>query len=372
MSQTKLKRDPALDLIRIFALFCVIAAHFFLNGGYYEVFIIGTRLYIATVMRTFLMICVPLFLMLSGYLMRHKKATKAYYTKLIRILGEYILASLFCMAYTAVNQGGSASDMLKTFLLQSFGILSFEAARYGWYVKMYIGLFLFIPYLNVLYNGLQGKEQKQRLILTMLLLSGIPEVLNSVRFSLPWVMTFNDPSGFLTVFPDWWSGIYPIGYYFMGTYLSEYPLKLKKGKTIAWILVAVLLAGTYSYLHNMGKEFLYEPWQDHQSLFVVIPSVLVFHFFLQLDLSRVGCKGRKMLAVISDLCFCAYLVSFVYDQYFYSLFRGIAGRLVNKLQYFVVLVPIVMICSLATSACLVSFYRMIEKAIKGIAIKNKV
>ena len=36
MSQSARTRDPALDLIRIFALFCVISVHFFLNNGYYR------------------------------------------------------------------------------------------------------------------------------------------------------------------------------------------------------------------------------------------------------------------------------------------------------------------------------------------------
>ena len=262
MSQAKSTRSPVLDLIRVFALFCVVSVHFFLNSEYYYVIIVGVRLYAATVMRAFFMICVPLFLMLSGYLMHRKKATAAYYTKLIRIVGEYVLASMFCMAYRAVNQGGSVSDMIKAFFLQSFGILSYESAYYSWYVKMYIGLFLLIPYLNVLYNGLQEQKQKQHLIFTLLLLSGIPEVMNSARFSLPWVMTYNDPSGFLMVLPNWWSCMYPITFYFIGAYLNEYSLKLSKWKTAVLILVVMMFTGTYNYLQNVGEAFLDRPWHD--------------------------------------------------------------------------------------------------------------
>lgn len=135
----------------------------------------------------------------------------------------------------------------RAFFLQGFGILSFEAAKYSWYVNMYIGLFLFIPYLNKMYNGLESQKEKRNLIFTMLLLSGIPEVLNSVRFSLPWTMIYNDPSEFLAVFPNWWSNIYPITFYFIGAYLSDYPLKFSKKTTLCLSFAAMIIIGTYNF-----------------------------------------------------------------------------------------------------------------------------
>lgn len=376
MENTKNTRVPALDVIRIFALFCVISVHFFLNTEYYYVLLIGGRLYLATLMRTFFMICVPLFLILSGYLMRRKTATKKYYTKLIRIIGEYVLACLFCMAFNAVDKGGSFSDMVRAFFLQSLGILSFESARYGWYVEMYIGLFLMIPYLNVLYNGLQEKRKKQYLILTMLLLSGIPELANSLRFPLPWTMTYNDPAAFLEILPNWWSGFYPITYYFIGAYLNEYPLKLTRVRTGLLILTVMLCAGTYNFVLNAGEAFLYEPWQDHQSLLTVIQSVLVFHFLLQLDLRWIRPGGQKVLSCLSDLCFCAYLVSYVFDQCIYRLFRKDGELLIHSPQYFFVVVPIILCCSLATSFVLVSVYKAAEKILRklfsGKTVKQEV
>lgn len=293
MENRKQGRDPALDVIRIFALFCVIAAHFYLYNGYYNVYIVGSRLYLATLIRTFCICSVPLFLILSGYLMRRRQPTKSHYLKLSRIIGEYVLASLFCMLFRAVLEGKSAAEIMKLFLLQSFGILSYEAADYAWYVEMYIGLFLLIPYLNILYDSLRDKRKKQGLIFTMLLLSGIPEVINSIRFSLPWTMTYNDPSGFLHLVPNWWSTVYPITQYLLGVYLREYPLKLSRRKTGVLTLAFFVFAGTYNYWQNANQEFLYAPWQAQQSLFPVIQGVLVFHYVLQLDLQRLPLLVKK-------------------------------------------------------------------------------
>lgn len=363
MENIKKTRNPALDIIRIFALFCVVSLHFFLYSGYYVIPLVDGNLFFSTLARTFFMICVPLFLLLTGYLMRNKKASKEYYLKLIRIVGEYLLASLFCMACLAFHHGTSLIDTIQIFLSQLLGILSFEAAEYGWYVEMYIGLFLFIPYLNILYNGLQGKQAKQRLIITMLLLSGIPEVLNSISFSLPWTMMYNDPSEGLKLFPAGWSSVYPITYYFIGAYLSEYPLQLSKAKHILLLMMSNLIAGTIGYIKSTGSIYVWGSWQTHESLFVVIQAVLVFGFFLQLDVSRIGTRGQKLLALVSDLCFSAYLVSSVFDKLIYRLagFRG--GNIGYKSSLYFLLVPLVLLCSLISAFILVYIYKFINKVV---------
>ena len=63
------KRDVSLDITRIIAFVSVPAIHFFLNSGYYNVPLEGKRMYLMTYGRTFFMVCVPLFMILSGYLM---------------------------------------------------------------------------------------------------------------------------------------------------------------------------------------------------------------------------------------------------------------------------------------------------------------
>lgn len=235
--------------------------------------------------------------------MIHKKASKSYYFKPTRIIGEYILACLFCMVYEAVQEGGSVFNITKEFFLRILGIRSFESARYGWYVEMYIGLFLLIPYLNILYNNLQDKRSKQGLILTLLLLSGIPAVGNSLCFHIPWTMRYNDPSDFLKTLPSWWEMFYPVTYYMIGAYLSEYPLNLSKAKIGALTLIATLFVGTFNYLTNADKEFIYISFNNYESLFTVVLAVLVFSFFLKLDLQKMGPGVQKLLSHISGLCF---------------------------------------------------------------------
>ena len=105
------------------------------------------------------MISVPLFLLLTGYLMRKKELSKKYYSGIKKTLSIYILASLACLIYKVLflNMNYSLFGIIKD-------ILGFSLAKYSWYIEMYIGLFLLIPFLNLIYNNLKTKKEKQTLI----------------------------------------------------------------------------------------------------------------------------------------------------------------------------------------------------------------
>lgn len=73
-NQKNLKeRDSSLDILRIVAFLSVISVHFFLNNGFYDQLVVGKRMYVMTILRSFFMDCVPLFLTLTGFLMNKKR-----------------------------------------------------------------------------------------------------------------------------------------------------------------------------------------------------------------------------------------------------------------------------------------------------------
>ena len=177
MNAAKRSRDSAMDIVRCVALLSVIGVHFFLNSGFYDEIVRGEHMYIMTVARSACMICVPLFMVLSGYLMRMRRPSLRYYKKITKTLGIYVLASVVCQAYkwVAYDQLVSLRDLI-------VDTLEFRAANYCWYVEMYIGLFLLIPYLNILYNNIQTKKEKQGLLLVMIVLTCLPAVANTYSF----------------------------------------------------------------------------------------------------------------------------------------------------------------------------------------------
>lgn len=338
--KTTNKRDTTLDIIRIIALFCVISVHFFLNNGFYEEPVFGKKMFAMVIMRTGLMVCVPLFMVLTGYLMRKKVLSKKYYAGLIKTLGIYFLASIMCLIYKDLFLKNSFSifGALK-------GLFNFSLANYSWYIEMYIGLYLLIPFLNLIYNNLKTKKEKKLLIFTMLLLTSIPTITNIYN----------------KVLPFWWSSIYPITYYYIGAYLSEYKLKINGILNFVLLFVSVILFGIYNYFCSYGKTFIWGTYQSWGAIQNVIMTVLLFVLIRNIDFNKLPDTIKKIIKHMSDCCLGAYLVSFIFDDAFYRILNDNITEVTDKLIYYIVIVPIIFSCSLVLSAMLNLIYNAVLK-----------
>ena len=100
MKLEKLKsRNPSMDIVRIVAVLCVISIHFFYHSGFYYTTIDNPAMYFATVLRTLFSVCVPLFMILSGYLLCNKTLKKGYYSGIRKTIIVYILVAVACIIY---------------------------------------------------------------------------------------------------------------------------------------------------------------------------------------------------------------------------------------------------------------------------------
>lgn len=356
-------RNPAMDVIRCFALFCVAGVHFFLYTGFESETVSGIGMYFKVCLRNGLMICVPLFLLLSGYLMLNKRPTRQYYGKLAKTLFIYFAASICCGAYSAYaakafwNETVSISGLV-------LGIFSFSTAPYGWYMNMYIGLFLLIPYLNILYANLGSQRSKQYLLLTLLFLTALPCVANVYNFTEPgWWLVPNSSDAYHAILPDWWVRIYPITYYFLGAYLREYPLKIKPLANLLWIALAFFATGAFGFYRSYGGTYISGWWTEYSSLFLVILSVLVFNLLSQLRYDWMGVPVKKVFAWLSDLCLGAYLVSWIFDQQVYGSLTDLVPQSEERLRYFLPSVLTVYLRSLCLSAVILLAYWLLSKAV---------
>lgn len=97
--------------------------------------------------------------------MKNKTLNKKYYLGISRVLIIYLLDSILYLGYNAIynDTAFSIRNIVKSILYFDIG--------YSWYIEMYIGLFLMIPFINLIYNNLKNKKQKQILILTMFVLT---------------------------------------------------------------------------------------------------------------------------------------------------------------------------------------------------------
>lgn len=358
MKTSESVRNPAMDIIRCFALLCVISAHFFLYTDFYYVLLTGSRLYLMTLILSASMICVPLFIMLSGYLLNKKQPVRSYYAKLGKTLSIYCLASVCCYVYGQylapyATGSGSAAELISR-------ILSFRSPSYAWYINMYLGLFLLIPYLNLCFHSLPDAASQRKLILSVALLTVLPSVVNVFYYSDGWHFGGRD-SHFETIVPDYWKIITPIAYYFLGAHLRQYPLKLRRRTNLLLIVVCAWLTGTGNYLVSYNHSFILGPWQDWDSLPTMILSVLVFNYLAQGDYSRLRSGICRLLARMSDLCLGAFLVSWIFDNLFYNMLRQIEPAFAHRFVYYPLIVPLIFLCSLALSQVLNGIYALLAR-----------
>lgn len=341
-------RNASMDIIRIVAAFTVLSVHFFLHNGFYSQIVEGVPMYIMVLMRTLFSVCVPLFMILTGYLMSHKTLSRKYYSGISKTLIIFVLATLACMIFKTVHDNEPFS--LKSFIL---GTLDFTGANYSWYIEMYIGLFLLVPFLNLAYNKLKNKRQKQVLVLTLVFLTIIPTLFNIFNFDNPaWWSDPKSSDTFAKLVPSWWMGFYPIAYYFTGCYIREYGIRLKTRSMLVLFLLAILIFGTFNFYRSYGTTFksgIYVYWYGFEPY---ILSVLLFVLLSRIKTNNMNEKVKFVLWKVSDLALGIYLISYIFDMLVYPVLNEKITTMTDRLPFYFVTVPIVFICSMLASAVL--------------------
>lgn len=339
----QLGRSVNLDLIRCVAAFSVVGVHSFRGVPFYGVTFAGTSMWFMTVVRTGFMVCVPLFAMLSGYLCIHKTLSKGYYKKLIPLLLTYLLACVPALIlHFAWVQAITPKEAVFSILNTAGG-----AIGYSWYIEMYIGLYLLIPFLNAAYHGLKTKREKQVLVIVMFILTTLPSMLNSHDWS-SFGAFFRPgwPETTQPVFPGWWDDMWPLTYYFLGAYIREYDIPLPKKWNAALLLGWLLCVGSFLFYRSHGGTSLYEPSGKWGSFDKFIHSVLLFLLLVHLDLSKVPGWICRILSRISKLSLGIYLCSYTTDMYVYEVLAEYASTPENMR----LLAPIGMLASFTLAA----------------------
>ena len=215
---------------------------------------------------------------------------------------------------------------------------------------MYLGLFLIIPFLNILYNNIPSRKWKLGLVITFLILTSLPSVINV--YNLDSISWWSLPSGSGTMhklIPSWWVDFYPVTYYFIGCYLSEYGLKIKSGVNFILIVLCTLLSGTYTYWRSYNANFIWGSWCGYGSLFNIVLTVLVFVFITNMNYDKFSQRLSKFIQTVSGLCLGGYLLSWIFDSIFYPILLEKVPAVPDRLEFYFIIVPIVFILSLILS-----------------------
>lgn len=254
----------------------------------------------------------------------------------------YVFACTMCELYSVFLLGNE-------FLPDSFfwRVLSFDAAPYSWYVEMYIGLFLLIPFLSAMWDAL-NKEQRKVLIITVVIVLFLPNFINTFDWKTSgWWMNPQTSNSMQQILPAWWVRAYPIGYYFAGRWIREYGLNLSKPKAICLYAGLAYFLAAFDWWRSHGSTFVWASWNDYNSPIILAEAVLLFWFVMTLRI----CPPQlsRIMSFISRVSFGAYLSSWVWDQAFYRVLNETVSPMPLRLNWFPVVVGGVFLCSLASS-----------------------
>lgn len=289
------KRYFGPDLVRAVACLFVLGVHFYLYTGFYDRPYQGTAMMISVPIRMALMTCVPLFMMLTGYLCVHKKWSWSYYKGFISVLLSYVLCGIVCVVFMHFNEGTPMGP-----LSIARRLLDFTAVPYGWYVEMYLGLFLIIPLVNGGWNALP-KGGKKALAISLLIMGILPNVTNYTYQLLP----------------DFWLSIYPLAYYVCGAWLREYPIKIKsRWLILGWIGFSLAVCPLQYHLFKEAN-FTFSPTNYFYSLFVFGATFCLFAALVRVKGDKMPRPLKWCTQRVARLSFCIYMLSYIGDAIIY-------------------------------------------------------
>lgn len=289
----KKNRNYGLDILRVIAIISVLSVHFFLNTKYYVVSKNGIGMKMQFVIRNIFMICVPLFILLTGYLNNNKKYDKKFFKGLLNVIIIWLFYSIIEFTVKKYITNNLEELTFKNLLL---AVTSFKACRYSWYIEMYIGLYLLSPIINNAYDCFETKDKNILLVISIIV------------FILPGII--NDILKDYIHFPNWWYTVYPLGYYITGKYLKD--TKPKYNKVLLIIIFIGLQIISFLLMKKSTIEF--------ESLTVYLSSVIIFLLFYDINIKSQFLK--TIIVTISIMSLDIYLASSLIDHIVYTIFNS--------------------------------------------------
>lgn len=294
------KRDFGIDFVKSIAALFVLSVHFLLNNGYYAIPMTEKNIIVPTAFRWLFLLGVPLFLISTGYLKRKTKFNGLHYIKIMPVIVTTILVGVVTVLYKVYYL---YEDFPLFVWLRS--IWACEQPGYAWYVSMYLGLAMIMPFISYAWNAIESQRKKQVTIIIFAMVSSLPTQVNR------WpVMETN------IGIPSWWTTLYPVTYFLIGAYIGEYKPKIKKWITAPLLAILIIYQAFKTYYTAHGDNFYAGVCAYYEDLITVITGTLLF--LLIYDINVKNKPVRAIFASVSSVTLGLYLLSWIRDNEIYQ------------------------------------------------------
>lgn len=313
-----------IDYLRVLATFSVIFLHVS-SPLLYKFNSISTDIWwTAHIYDSFVRFCVPIFFMISGYLILSKKyeSIPSFLQKrFLKIIYPFMFWNTIYILYNLQNYSFEISSY-KSIIHQFF----FGASAHFWYIYTIIGIYLFFPIIQK-WVASSGKKEIEYFLIIWLV-----SVLSSMPILNKYFPNFN-----LIYFSSY------LGFTVLGYYIGKYKVgTLYTGVILYFIGLSFTIIGTFVLSSYKGS--FYERLYDYLSPNVIIMAIGVFLIAQNLKFFK---KENRVINFFSKYSYGIYLI--------HLLVIGILGKVGIHLLFVnpIFAIPVVSILCFLISATFV-------------------
>lgn len=241
--EIKVSRFDSVNVTKALGVLLVIIAHTCFEVGFYERSVNEPVMWPLIYVYSILLTCVPLFICMTGFLMINKTVTLKHYIGWFKYYIPYVLIMLMSYIYCVVVYKSTA------------GLFGIFTVYLNGYMSMFFGLYLLIPFLNILWANLNGNK-KVVLLVGLLFLTIIPSVTGMM-------------------FTRWWTPLCPILYYYTGAFLREYKVKIKNIHAFVALFTICLLETLYAVFYSDGvinMGYFWNEYNNYCNTYFILPT----------------------------------------------------------------------------------------------------
>lgn len=340
------ERKLNIDLLKCIAIVFVVGVHFFLHTNYYGQSFTFKSIFLSSFIWMILMTCVPLFIMTTGYLMKDKTYSEDYFIKLLPVIGIYAFTAA---VYTFFDMRVVNEEYLGKLFENIFSF-----SHYAWYVNLYIGLYMLIPFLNAGFNSLTSRKNQVVVLGILVLFTIVPPTLSLLN---------NNEQNFMIlphIIPDYWKGLWPITYYLLGAFLAS-SKKKSSFKELVFVIFILDILSVFGLAAISETTFGIE----YGVLPVFLLSSLIFYSVIHLKVSIKNEWLQRVVLFISKNTLPIYLLSVIGDYYWYPKMVEKWGDFTNIFSRF----PLIVIFLLIQAILMTFILNTLLKFIKTIILK---
>lgn len=342
------ERKLNIDLLKCIAIVFVVGVHFFLHTNYYGQSFTFKSIFLSSFIWMILMTCVPLFIMTTGYLMKDKTYSEDYFIKLLPVIGIYALTAA---VYTFFDMRVVNEEYLGKLFENIFSF-----SHYAWYVNLYIGLYMLIPFMNAGFNSLTSRKNQVVVLGILVLFTIVPPTLSLLN---------NNEQNFMIlphIIPDYWKGLWPITYYLLGAFLASSKKKLSF-KELVFVIFILDILSVFGLAAISETSFGIE----YRVLPVFLLSSLIFYSAIHLKVSIKNEWLQRVVLFISKNTLPIYLLSVIGDYYWYPKMVEKWGDFTNLFLRFPLIVIFLLIQAILMTFILNTLLKFIKTIIQKFA-----